>query len=462
MVMFEGENMSGNMTNGNFFKKIILFTIPVMLGSVFQLLFNTCDLIVVGKFAGDRSLAAVGSTSSLINLITNIFIGFSIGANVVIGAAIGKGDDEECEKSVHTSILFSLLCGIGLMIFGFFTSRIWLEMMDTNSESIDKATTYLKIYFLGSAFNLVYNFGAAILRSVGETKRPLIYLTIAGILNALLNLLFVIVFKMDVAGVAIATIISQGISAVLIIIDLMKYDGPVRLYLHKLHIYPRELGRIVLVGLPAGIQSSLISASNVFIQSAVNSFDNNSIVAGNTASANVEGFVWTSMNSFYQACISFTSQNYGARKLKNCKKILLICASCACVTGIILGGLAYLLRRPLIGLYVSSDNAVKYGTLRLTIICLSYCLCGIMDVPVGGLRGLKKSTVPMIVSIIGMVGFRILWLSTVFRVHHKLWIIYISYPISWILTASVHYICYAVIYKKYRHDPLFIENEPTM
>lgn len=445
--------MERDMTSGNFIKKIIIFSIPVMLGSIFQLLFNTCDLIVVGKFAGDNSLAAVGSTSSLINLIINIFIGFSIGANVIIANALGRRDDVECHKAVHTSILFAILAGAFLMVFGFLTSGIWLRLMDTNEESIDKATLYLKIYFLGSIFNLVYNFGAAILRSIGETKRPLIYLTISGALNALLNLLFVIVFKMDVAGVAIATIISQGLSAILITIDLIKIDSPIKLYLNKLKIYPNELLRIILVGLPAAIQSSLISASNVFIQKSVNSFDNNAIVAGNTASSNVEGFVWTSMNSFYQACISFTSQNYGAKKIRNCKKILLICAACACVTGIIMGGIAYLLRRPLIYLYVSSKEAVKYGTLRLTIICLSYCLCGIMDVPVGGLRGLKKSTIPMIVSILGMVVFRILWLSTVFKVYHKLWIIYISYPISWILTATVHYICYAVVYNKYKNNP---------
>lgn len=447
--------MSKDMTSGNLAKKIILFSLPVMLGSIFQLLFNTCDLIVVGKFAGDDSLAAVGSTSSLINLIINIFIGFSIGANVIIANSIGKGDIDECHRAVHTSILFSIIAGAFLMVFGFFTSNIWLNLMDTNEESIDKATIYLKIYFLGSIFNLVYNFGAAILRSIGETKRPLIYLTISGALNAILNLIFVIPFKMDVSGVAIATIISQGLSAMLIIIDLIRIDSPVKLFINKLRIYPKELLSIILVGLPAAIQSSLISASNVFIQKSVNSFDDNSIVAGNTASANVEGFVWTSMNSFYQACISFTSQNFGAKKLKNCKKILLICASFACITGIIMGGLAYILRKPLIYLYVSSKDAIKYGTLRLTIICLSYCLCGIMDIPVGGLRGLKKSTIPMIVSILGMVVFRILWLSTVFKYHHRLWIIYISYPISWIMTAIVHYICYGIVYEKYKNNPDF-------
>ena len=447
--------MSKDMTSGNLAKKIILFSLPVMLGSIFQLLFNTCDLIVVGKFAGDDSLAAVGSTSSLINLIINIFIGFSIGANVIIANSIGKGDIDECHRAVHTSILYSIIAGAFLMVFGFFTSNIWLNLMDTNEESIDKATIYLKIYFLGSIFNLVYNFGAAILRSIGETKRPLIYLTISGALNAILNLIFVIPFKMDVSGVAIATIISQGLSAMLIIIDLIRIDSPVKLFINKLRIYPKELLSIILVGLPAAIQSSLISASNVFIQKSVNSFDDNSIVAGNTASANVEGFVWTSMNSFYQACISFTSQNFGAKKLKNCKKILLICASFACITGIIMGGLAYIFRKPLIYLYVSSKDAIKYGTLRLTIICLSYCLCGIMDIPVGGLRGLKKSTIPMIVSILGMVVFRILWLSTVFKYHHRLWIIYISYPISWIMTAIVHYICYGIVYKKYKNNPDF-------
>lgn len=435
------------MTSGNLAKKILIFTIPIMLSSILQLLFNTVDMIVIGNFAGDASLAAVGSTSALINLIINLFIGVSIGANVVVSKAVGQGNEEKAQRATHTAILFSIIAGGILIVFGIFTARTWLTLMGTTADSIDKATTYLQIYFAGSIFNMVYNFGASILKSVGETKRPLFYLLFAGITNALLNLLFVISFNMDVAGVALATIISQGISAILVIIYLMKRPGYVNLKLKKLRIYKKELGQMVLIGLPAGIQSCLISFSNVFIQSAVNSFDSTIIVSGNTASANIEGFVWVSMNSFYQAAIAFTGQNYGANKIKNSKKILLICMLYTFITGIILGGGAYLLRTPLIELYTNGE-AVKYAEIRITIICLSYFLCGLMDLPVGSMRGLGNSLLPMIVSILGMVVFRIIWISTVFKFNHELWVLYISYPISWILTEIVHYTCFIFTYKK--------------
>ena len=435
------------MTNGNLFKKILIFTIPIMLSSILQLLFNTVDMIVIGQFAGDASLAAVGSTSALINLIVNLFIGVSIGANVVVSRAVGQGNMEKAQRAVHTAILFSLIAGSVLIVFGIFTARTWLTLMGTTADSIDKATIYLQIYFAGSVFNMVYNFGASILKSVGETRRPLYYLLFAGIANALLNLLFVISFNMDVAGVATATIISQGISALLVIIYLMKRPGYVNLKLRNLRIHSKELIQMILIGLPAGIQSCLISFSNVFIQSAVNSFGSTIIVSGNTASANIEGFVWVSMNSFYQAAIAFTGQNYGANKIKNSKKILLICMLYTLITGVILGGGAYLLRVPLINLYTSGE-AVKYAEIRITIICLSYFLCGLMDLPVGSMRGLGNSIAPMIISILGMVVFRIIWISTVFEANHELWVLYISYPISWVATELVHYVCFIFTYKK--------------
>ncbi len=435
------------MTNGNLFKKILIFTIPIMLSSILQLLFNTVDMIVIGQFAGDASLAAVGSTSALINLIVNLFIGVSIGANVVVSKAVGQGSLEKAQRATHTAILFSFIAGAILIVFGVLTSRTWLELMGTTKESIDKATIYLQIYFAGSIFNMAYNFGASILKSVGETRRPLYYLLFAGIANALLNLLFVISFNMDVAGVALATIISQGISAILVIIYLMKRPGYVNLKLRKLRIHSKELVQMILIGLPAGIQSCLISFRNVFIQSAVNSFESTIIVSGNTASANIEGFVWVSMNSFYQAAIAFTGQNYGANKIKNSKKILLICMLYTFITGVILGGGAYLLRVPLVNLYTSGE-ALKYAEIRISIICLSYFLCGLMDLPVGSMRGLGNSFTPMVVSILGMVVFRIIWISTVFQANHELWVLYISYPISWIATELVHYICFIFTYKK--------------
>lgn len=436
-----------DMINGNLAKKILIFTIPIMLSSILQLLFNTVDMIVIGKFAGDASLAAVGSTSALINLIIQLFIGVSIGANVVVSRAIGQHNLEKAQRAVHTAILFSFLAGAFLTVFGIFTARTWLELMGTTDDSIDKATIYLQIYFGGSIFNMVYNFGAAILKSVGETKRPLYYLVIAGIMNALLNLLFVISFNMDVAGVALATIISQGISAILVIIYLMKREGYVNLNLKKLRIHKKELIQMALIGLPAGIQGSLISFSNVFIQSAVNSFGSTIIVSGNTAASNIEGFVWVSMNAFYQAAISFTGQNYGANNIKNSKKILLICMLYTFITGVIFGGGAYLLRDPLSSLYTSGE-ALEYARIRLTIICLSYFLCGLMDLPVGSMRGLGNSLTPMIVSILGMVVFRIIWISTVFQANHELWVLYISYPISWVATETIHYICFVITYKR--------------
>lgn len=437
-----------DMTEGNLFKKLIFFSVPVMASSIIQLLFNACDLIVVGNFAGNDSLAAVGSTTALINLIVNLFIGFSIGANVATAKAIGGNDYEKCQRVVHTSILFSVIAGAILMIFGFFTSGIWLQLMDTTNEALPKATIYLKIYFLGMIFNMVYNYGASILRAIGETKRPLLFLFIAGLINIGLNLLFVIVFKMDVSGVALGTIISEGVSSALVVLCLMRKKGFVNLNINKLKIHSKELKEIVLIGLPAGIQGALFSISNVFVQRAVNSFDSTEIVAGNTASSNIESFVYSSMNALYQACLSFTSQNLGAGKIKNCKRVLLYSLILVTIVGVLLGGGVVLLDRPLLSLYTQNEEALRYGILRLKIICLPYFLCGIMDVIVGGLRGLGYSIVPMIVSIGGVCVFRLAWIYTIFNNYHDLSILYWSYPISWLVTLSIHLLCYFFIYKK--------------
>lgn len=437
-----------DMTEGNLFKKLLFFSVPVMISSIIQLLFNACDLIVVGNFAGNDSLAAVGSTTALINLIVNLFIGFSIGANVATAKAVGANDYEKCQRVVHTSMLFSFFAGIVLMIFGYLTSGIWLSLMDTTIEALPKATIYLQIYFLGMIFNMVYNYGAAILRAVGETKKPLLFLFIAGVINILLNLLFVIVIKMDVSGVALGTIISEGVSSVLVVICLVRREGFINLNFKKLRIHLKELKEIVLIGLPAGIQGALFSISNVFVQKAVNSFSSTEIVAGNTASSNIESFVYSSMNAVYQACLSFTSQNLGAGKIKNCRKVLIYSLILVTTIGVVLGGGAVLLDNQLLRLYTQSDEALKYGMLRLKIICLPYFLCGIMDVIVGGLRGLEYSFVPMIVSIGGVCVFRLIWIYTIFNYYHDLSILYWSYPISWLMTLTIHLICYFVIYKK--------------
>ncbi len=446
--------IKSDLTQGNLFKKILFFTIPIILSSILQLLYNACDLIVVGKFAGDSSLAAVGSTGALTNLIVNLFIGISIGANVAVAKAIGKNDPEKCKKVVHTAILFSVIAGVFLTFFGIFTARIWLELMDTNINVIDKSTLYLQIYFAGMVFNMVYNFGAAILRAIGETKKPLYYLSFAGIINVILNLILVIVFKMDVAGVAIGTIVSQAVSAVLIIRYLTKVENMVKLNLKELKIDSHALLEMVLIGLPAGIQGCLFSISNVFVQKAVNSFNITEVVAGNTAASNIEGFIYAAMNAFYQACITFTSQNYGARKIKNCKKSLYYCLFYVTITGIILGIFGLIFDRELISIYADGSKTIEYGLIRFKIFCYTYFLCGIMDVFVGGLRGLGSSIIPMIVSIIGACGFRLFWIYTVFKENHTLKTLYISYPISWILTSVIHLLCYIIVYNNIKKKNL--------
>ena len=446
MIRLVGKEI--DLLHGNLLKKIIIFAIPVMLSGILQLMFNACDLIVVGKFAGDNALAAVGSTGSLTSLMVNLFIGFSVGANVAVARSIGRKDKERCHDVVHTSILFSFIIGVFLTVFGVLTARFWLIKMDTNVEVLGQATLYLQIYFSGAIFNMLYNFGASIVRATGETKKPLYFLIIAGVTNVILNLIFVIIFNMGVAGVAIATITSQMISAILILIYLAKLEGFVHFNFKDLKIDKSSLNEIILIGLPAGIQSSLFAISNVSIQTAVNSFNSTAVVAGNSASNNIGGFIYTAMNSFYQACITFTSQNLGARKVKNCKKVLIYCLCCVTIAGLLIGGVAVLFGEPLLNLYANGEDAIKYGLTRLSIVGMSYFLCGIADVIVGGLRGLGYSIVPMTTSIIGVCGIRLLWIYTVFKHNHTLKTLYVSYPLSWGVTAIVHLICYIVIYKK--------------
>lgn len=441
-------NKEIDLTHGNLFKKIIWFAIPVMISGILQLLFNACDLVVVGKFSGDDSLAAVGATGALTSLIVNLFIGFSVGANVAVARTIGRKNKQRCHDVVHTAMLFSFIIGVCLTVFGILTAKYWLIKMDTNIEILDKATIYLRIYFAGMIFNMIYNFGAAIVRATGETKKPLYFLIIAGVTNVILNLFFVIVFNMDVAGVALATIISQMISATLIVIYLCKLEGFVHFNIKDLKIDKSSLNEILLVGLPAGIQSSLFAISNVSIQTAVNSFNSTALVAGNSASNNIGGFIYTSMNAFYQACITFTSQNFGARNMKNCKKILLQCLFLVTVVGIIISGIAVLLGEQLIGAYANGKEAINYGLLRLTIVGMTYFLCGIGDVFVGGLRGIGYSLIPMISSIVGVCGIRIIWIHTAFKQTRTLEVLYTAYPLSWVITAIIHLICYIIVYKK--------------
>lgn len=443
------KNYTMDMCNGPILKKMLMFSIPLMCSSILQLLFNAADIVVVGRFAGDNSLAAVGSNGSLINLLTNLFIGLSIGASVLVSKYYGAKQEQELSDTVHTAMLLSIYSGIFLTIIGIAGARTILTWMQTPEEVLDLAVLYLRIYFLGMTPTMVYNFGSAILRAVGDTKRPLYFLMFAGIINVVLNLFFVIVFHMDVAGVAAATAISQCISSVLVVRCMLKESGGIKLIPAKLKLHRDKMIKILQIGLPAGFQGIVFSLSNVVIQSSVNSFGK-VIVAGNSAAANIEGFVYVSMNAFYQATLSFTSQNVGARKYNRLTRILLIGELCAIIAGTILGRLAYAFGPTLLGIYSTSESVIEAGMLRLGVICVMYALCGMMDVMVGALRGIGYSIMPMIVSLIGACGVRLLWLATIFKIEqfHSPTVIYLSYPVSWILTFATHVICYLIVRRK--------------
>ncbi len=424
------------MINGPLLKKLIVFSIPVILSGVLQLLFNAADVVVIGQFAGTESLAAVGSNGSLITLITNLFIGLSVGSNVVMARAIGANNPEKASRTAHTSVLLALVSGAVVTLFGFFMARTMLTWMNTDPEVLDKATLYLEIYFLGSIFSLTYNFGAALLRAKGDTKRPLYFLIIAGVINVALNLLFVIVFKMDVAGVALATIISQAASAVLVVIWLIRDKQYACLNIKKLRFYSKETAEIFSVGLPSGIYSTFFSISNVIIQSAVNGFGK-TVMAGNTTGANIEGFVYIAMNSIQQAAVTFTGQNYGAKKYRRIKTILFETVSMSAVTGLVLGAVALLFANQLCSLYSPDPEVIKYAVERMTVILPTYCLCGIMDNMVGVLRGMGYSVQPMICSFLSSCILRIVWVYTVFAASPSLTTLFVSYPVSWVISIMI-------------------------
>lgn len=438
-----------DMCSGSIIKKMLIFTIPLMCSSILQLLFNAADIVVVGRFAGDNSLAAVGSNTSLINLLTNLFMGLSIGANVAAARFYGAKQDDELKKTVHTAMLLSIFSGIILTFIGIIGARQILIWMQTPPEVLELAVVYLRIYFLGMTGTMVYNFGSALLRAVGDTKRPLYYLLGAGCINIVLNLIFVICFQMDVAGVALATVISQAISALLVLRCMIKEKGSIHLELRELHIYPDKFAQILRVGLPAGFQGIVFALSNVVIQSSINLFGA-TVVAGNSAASNIEGFVYMAMNAFYQATISFTSQNFGAGKQERINRIALTGEFCVIVVGLVFGNVCVLFGHPLLGIYSSSPAVVEAGMHRLHIIARTYALCGMMDVMVGALRGVGYSVVPMIVSLIGACGLRLLWLATVFQIdrYHSVTTVYLSYPITWIITLSVHILCFVLIRRK--------------
>jgi len=438
-----------DMTEGPLTTKIIKFTIPVMLSGILQLLFNTADVIVVGRFTGKTALAAVGSTGSLINLLVSLFIGLSIGTNVLVARYQGAKDDKSVSETVHTSIALGIVGGLILLIVGVVATRPLLEMMATPDDVIDQSTLYMRILFFGMPLNLILNFGAAILRAIGDTKRPLYYLTIAGVINLFLNIFLVTVFSLGVAGVAIATVISEGVSCVLILLCLKHETGAIRLYFNRIKINPSKCVDIMKIGLPAGLQGCIFSISNVLIQSSVNSFGS-TVMAGNTAASNIEGFVYVSMNSLHQTCISFTSQNFGAGKFKRIKKVLINCLVIVAITGLVLGNSAYFFGKYLLSAYNNEAEVISYGLIRLSIISTMYFLCGLMDVMVGAMRGIGYSILPMIVSLVGACGLRILWIYTVFVKFRTLDILFISYPVTWTITFLSHLVCYYIVTRKYK------------
>ena len=443
-----------DMTQGALLPKVLMFSLPLIASGILQLLFNAADMVVVGRWAGKECLAAVGSTGSLINLMVNVFIGLSVGGSVAVAKSFGANDPQAVHRSVHTAMTLAIIAGVVVGLAGFIFCRPLLKMMD--NPVLDLATTYMKIYFLGMPFNMIYNFGASILRAVGDTKRPLIYLTIAGVVNVVLNLILVIVFHMNVAGVAIATVASQAVSAVLVVICLMRSHGVVHLDLKELRIHKKQLIDIARVGLPAGLQGSLFSISNVLIQSSVNGFGE-VVVAANSAGGNLEGFVYTSMNAIHQAALTFASQNLGAGKIKRVRRSVWVCVGTVAVIGLLFGNLMLAFGRPLLSLYLDDPAALDpatgvtvldYGMKRLFYLLPLYCLCGLMDVVVGSLRGVGYSIMPMIVSLTGACLFRVVWILTVFHANPTLDVLYISYPISWALTFGVHMLCYLFIARK--------------
>ena len=436
------------MLEGPLFPSIVRYTVPIILTSLLQLLFNAADLVVVGRFCGSVSVAAVGSTGSLTNLMVNFFIGLSVGAGVCVAHGLGSREETVVHNTVHTALLTAILSGLFLTVVGVTLSKAFLRMMGTPNTVLPLSAVYMRIYFGGITFSMVYNFCAAILRAAGDTKSPLLYLSIAGVVNVILNIFFVTALHMNVAGVALATTISQGISAVLVTRALMKRTDACRLNLRKLRFHSAQLSKMLRIGLPAGIQSSLFSISNVLIQSSINSFGD-VFMSGSAASSNIEGFVYVSINAFSQTAVNFVGQNAGARKYRRVHQTLWVCLGCVTVVGLVLGFAAWAFGRQLLGIYITdSPQAIEYGMVRLAFICLPYFLCGLMDVSTGALRGLGASVAPMLICILGVCGLRIFWICTIFRVFHTPQCLFFSYTVSWLLTFLCQMVAYGIVCRK--------------
>lgn len=442
---------NANMLKGPLWSSLITYTIPIMLTSILQLLFNAADLVIVGQFSGSINVAAVSATGAITNLIVNLFIGLSIGAGVTVAHAIGGNQSTEVHRTVHTALPTALIGGVILSVVGVLFSEVFLTMMKTPENVLPLSAKYMRIYFCGMTFTMVYNFCASILRAAGDTKSPLIFLMISGVLNVALNIFFVVVFHMTVDGVALATIISQAISAVLVVIALMRRADACKLSLKQMRFYRQPFLKIIRIGLPAGIQSSMFAISNVIVQSSINSFNSDALMSGNGAAANIEGFVYVLMNSFHQTAVNFIGQNMGAHQYKRIKMIFGLCLIYVTVAGVAAGFTVWNFGEELLGIYITdSKEAIRYGLIRFNYIALPYFVCGLMDVSTGSLRGLGASFTPMLISILGVCGIRIVWIYTVFQIpqFHTPECLYISYLISWLGTFIFQTIAFIIIYRK--------------
>lgn len=439
------------MREGPILKSVIVYTVPIILTGLLQLLFNAADLIVVGWFSGSDSVAAVGATGALTNLIINLFIGLSVGAGVAVAQGLGAGNGKQTSEAVHTAVPVAVISGIFLTVIGVLFSRNFLELMGTpDGKLLRLASVYMQIYFAGMTFSMLYNFGSAILRAAGDTRSPLIFLTVAGVLNVILNIVFVALFKLDVAGVALATSISQAVSAILVLLALMKRQDACRFEFKKMHIYKNALLRMVKIGVPAGLQGSLFSISNVLIQSSVNSFGA-AHMSGSAAASSIEGFCYVTMNSFHQTALNFCGQNYGAGDFKRVKRITWVCLMTVAVAGFVVGNLSYIFGRELLKIYITdSPEAINYGMERLKFMVVPYFLCGIMDTTTGSMRGIGSSVIPMIITVVGVCVMRIVWIYTVFALpqYHTFSGLFISYPISWLLTFAALFISFTVVMRR--------------
>ena len=439
---------SNSMREGPILKSVIVYTVPIILTGLLQLIFNAADLMVVGWFSGSDSVAAVGATGALTNLIINLFIGLSVGAGVAVAQGMGAGNGNLTSEAVHTAVPVAVISGIFLTVIGVLFSRNFLELMGTpEGKLLSLSSVYMQIYFCGMTFSMLYNFGSAILRAAGDTRSPLIFLTIAGVLNVILNIVFVALFKLDVAGVALATSISQAISAVLVLQALMKRSDACHFEFKKMHIYKSALLRMARIGVPAGLQGSLFSISNVLIQSSVNSFGA-AHMSGSAAASSIEGFCYVTMNSFHQTALNFCGQNYGAGDFKRVKRITWVCLMTVAAAGFIVGNISYIFGRELLGIYITdSSEAINYGMERLKFMLVPYFLCGIMDTTTGAMRGIGSSVIPMVITVVGVCVMRIVWIYTVFAMpqYHTFSGLFISYPISWLLTFAALFISFITV-----------------